>query len=109
MPVHMHKAPPPTYEEGPRIPDVFPHSLEIHEFWKGRLAPLPGFSSRPTLLPMREQKQPESPITPKSETHTKSLLPPFGTKPATSPTTPLKKLKNDEKIEVCERFTEEHG
>lgn len=30
----------------------------IHEFWKGRLAPLPGFSSRPGLLPLKpENKQ----------------------------------------------------
>jgi len=111
VPVHIHKALPPTSEEGPRIPDVFPHSLEIHEFWRGRLAPLPGFSSRPTLLPMREQKQPENPTSPKSDTPTKGLLPPplpVGTRPATSPGLPLKKLKNDEKIEVRETFTTEH-
>ena len=30
----------------------------IHDFWKGRLAPLPGFSSRPGLLPLKpESKQ----------------------------------------------------
>jgi hypothetical protein len=106
VPIHIHKAAPPlTPAEGPRIPDVLPHSLEIHEFWRGRLAPLPGFSSRPTLLPIREQKQPESPMTPKSEMPNKLLSPSLvGKKSAISPTTPVKKSKNDEKSEVCEPF-----
>jgi hypothetical protein len=31
---------------------------DIHGFWKGRLAPLPGFSSKPGLLPLKpENKQ----------------------------------------------------
>ncbi|TFK37683.1 P-loop containing nucleoside triphosphate hydrolase protein [Crucibulum laeve] len=38
-------------------PDSTPvHNEDIHEFWKGRIAPLPGFSSRPGLLPTRELK-----------------------------------------------------
>ena len=28
--------------------------IEIHEYWKGRLAPLPGYRSQPVLLPMND-------------------------------------------------------
>ena len=34
----------------------FADILQLDEYWKGRLAPLPGYQSRPGLIPMRETK-----------------------------------------------------
>ena len=33
--------------------DVF----QLNEFWRGRLAPLPGYQSRPGLVPLKERKR----------------------------------------------------
>ena len=86
--------------------------IEIHEYWKGRLAPLPGYRSQPVLLPMKdpevlEEAKPEE----KEKKHEKKLelLPPvsfFGKnyiQPPSSPQT-IEELKNDKNHEVGSYF-----
>jgi len=106
VPIHTHQGSSPAPDERPHLPDIFPHSLAIHEYWRGRLAPFPGFSSRPTLLPMKERKQQE---TQKSETSIIASSSSLETRSANSPITPLKTTKNGEKTEVCDAFTYKHG
>ena len=35
----------------------FADIFQLDEFWRGRLAPLPGYQSRPGLVPLKERKQ----------------------------------------------------
>ena len=105
LPAHVPQGSSPAPDERPHLPDIFPHSLAIHEYWRGRLAPFPGFSSRPTLLPMKERTQRGSPITQKSET---SIIAPSSSL-ETKSILPLKTTKNDEKTEVCDAFIYKHG
>lgn len=59
--------PPPPPPLAPPVPQ--PHTeeitaassfadiLQLDEFWRGRLAPLPGYQSRPGLVPVKERGQ----------------------------------------------------
>ncbi|KDR78399.1 hypothetical protein GALMADRAFT_245562 [Galerina marginata CBS 339.88] len=104
IPPHLS---PQSNEEKPVLPPpaANPH---FHDFWKGRLAPLPGYLSRPILLPMRENAalvETESTVTQKEESPV-GLLPPqsfFGPsyerKVPPSPTSPLKSSINNVKTQ----------
>ncbi|KAF9480299.1 P-loop containing nucleoside triphosphate hydrolase protein [Pholiota conissans] len=82
----------------------FLDASNMHEYWAGRLAPLPGYQSRPILLPMRGKTPP--PVEPepvKKQVSPLKLLPPhsfFGStfeRDIISPTTPSEKTFVDEK------------
>lgn len=66
--------PPPTIPPVPPSPD---QSDELNEYWKGRFAPFPGFSSRPGLLPVKQMPRLSGPV-PKISPHNPPmhLLPP---------------------------------
>ena len=51
--------PPPALPQAPEdtTASSFADNLQLDEFWRGRLAPLPGYQSRPGLLPLKETKQ----------------------------------------------------
>lgn len=59
---------PPLLPQAPPIPQApiteeianassFADILQLDQFWRGRLAPLPGYQSRPGLLPVKETSQ----------------------------------------------------
>lgn len=73
----------PALPPAPSIPEPQPN-ITIHEFWKGRLAPLPGFSSPPGLLRVKTtQRVTISKPAPAKPRPTGQLLPPrsFGIAP----------------------------
>lgn len=73
-------------------------SSDIHEFWRGRLAPLPGYRSRPVLLPMRGTTPVVGEQTPAKKVTPIGLLPPhsfFGSEYERSLTTPTTPLRED--------------
>lgn len=51
--------PPPPAPSVPQSPAAssFADILQLDEFWRGRLAPLPGYQSRPGLVPVKETKR----------------------------------------------------
>ena len=52
--------PVPPLPAAPQIPtsaSSFADILQLDEFWRGRLAPLPGYQSRPGLVPVKETKR----------------------------------------------------
>ncbi|KAF8966899.1 P-loop containing nucleoside triphosphate hydrolase protein [Flammula alnicola] len=78
-------------------------NLNVHEFWRGRLAPLPGYRSRPELLPMRGTTpvESQSPVKKSDQVTLVELLPPhsfFGAAyERKSPTIPTKILQIEKK------------
>jgi len=86
QPIHGHtymSTGPPTYPPGLRPPPYkgsshpspmpeHPAPATFHEYWRGRLAPLPGYKSRSELYPMRETSQGGS-----GKGHKPDLLPPY--------------------------------
>lgn len=80
--------------------------VEIHEYWKGRLAPLPGYRSQPVLLPMKDPEVPEEARVDEKEKKPKlELLPPVsfqGTSyvEALGSTQTTEELENDKIHEV---------
>ncbi|KAF5376108.1 hypothetical protein D9615_007747 [Tricholomella constricta] len=64
--------PPPALDPAPR------ETFELHDFWKGRFAPFPGFSSRPGLLAARDSSKIKisQPVQKKAVTPQLQLLPP---------------------------------
>jgi len=83
--------------------------IEINEYWKGRLAPLPGYRSQPVLLPMKDPRIQEEAKPDEKPEKKLELLPPvsfFGKNYIEPPslTQTLEELKNDKKLEVCWMF-----
>jgi len=122
----QYRAPAPNLTGAPQHPPGLPvppatsppdntmsDDAEVHEYWRGRLAPAPGCRSKPLLLPMREVKFEYSYMrAPALEEEKKDmmtmLLPPtsfFGAgykgAPTLSPNIPLTPLKTEKK-EVCD-------
>ncbi|KAF5376028.1 hypothetical protein D9615_007749 [Tricholomella constricta] len=64
--------PPPAPDPAPR------ETFELHDFWKGRFAPFPGFSSRPGLLAARDSSKIKisQPVQKQAVTPQLQLLPP---------------------------------
>lgn len=54
--------PPPLAPTQPRTEEItaassFADVFQLDKFWRGRLAPLPGYQSRPGLAPVKERKR----------------------------------------------------
>jgi hypothetical protein len=66
-PTPLPVPPPPPLPLPPAVPQIpteevtsassFTDILQLDEFWRGRLAPLPGYQSRPGLVPVKETKR----------------------------------------------------
>ena len=82
--------PPPPLPLAPPVPQSrteeitaassFTDIFQLDEFWRGRLAPLPGYQSRPGLVPLKERKriQIDVPTLPFSaKNYQKNALPTF--------------------------------
>ncbi|PPQ90281.1 hypothetical protein CVT25_013106 [Psilocybe cyanescens] len=89
--------------EDPPAPVALSENSQIDDFWKGRLAPPPGYRSRPLLIPRRElpSVKKDSPDKKKSDplkelaTPTSLLGKSPDKKPTTSPTVSPKSLKKN--------------
>ena len=85
LPLQLLPPPPPLAPTQPHAEEIFAASsfadvFQLDEFWRGRLAPLPGYESRPGLVPMKETKRiqidvPTFPLSAKN--HIKKVLPTF--------------------------------
>ncbi|KAF9054183.1 P-loop containing nucleoside triphosphate hydrolase protein [Panaeolus papilionaceus] len=98
------KVPDDTVVEVPSSPSSNEH---MHQYWRGRLAPLPGYSSPTELLPMKDVN-PEARISDSETPDDPILLPPmsffgsnFSRSVQKSPISPSFKLENNEKNNDC--------
>jgi hypothetical protein len=62
LPVPLQQPPPPLAPTQPHTDELtaassFADVFQLDEFWRGRLAPLPGYQSRPGLVPVKERNR----------------------------------------------------